>query len=92
MKNSRNSLSVFYQIRQKTGLSQEDLARLLDVSFTSVNRWENGKQVPKLDFKQWKTIIILLAGMGIDAKDLPDNAFGEIRRLKEKKMAELNKK
>lgn len=81
MKNSKRDLSVFYQIRQKTGLSQEDLGRLLGVSFTTVNRWENGRQAPKLDFKQWKTITILLTGMGIDAKDLPDNAFGEIQRM-----------
>ncbi|MBD2395672.1 helix-turn-helix transcriptional regulator [Cyanobacterium aponinum FACHB-4101] len=89
MKNNRSESSVFYQIRKKTGLSQEDLGRLLDVSFTTINRWENGKQAPRLDFKQWKTITILLTGMGIDARDLPDNAFGEIKRLKDKKFQEL---
>lgn len=78
-------MSVFYQIRKKTGLSQEDLGRLLDVSFSTVNRWENGKQSPRLDFKQWKTITILLTGLGIDAKDLPDNSFGEIKRLHKKR-------
>jgi type I restriction enzyme M protein len=29
-------------IRRKLGLSQEQLARLLGVSFASVNRWEGG--------------------------------------------------
>lgn len=33
-------------IRQKLGLSQEELAQKLGVSFTSVNRWENGQTKP----------------------------------------------
>lgn len=32
--------------RQKTGMSQEDLARALNVSFATINRWENGKTHP----------------------------------------------
>lgn len=40
-------------IRQKLGLSQEELAHKLGVSFTSVNRWENGQTKPsKLAKKQ----------------------------------------
>jgi len=33
-------------LRAKLGLSQEDLAKALGVSFASVNRWENGKTQP----------------------------------------------
>ena len=33
-------------IRQKLGLSQEQMARLLGVSFASVNRWEGGHSSP----------------------------------------------
>lgn len=32
--------------RQKTGMSQQDLARALNVSFATINRWENGKTHP----------------------------------------------
>lgn len=40
-------------LRQKLGLSQEELAHKLGVSFTSVNRWENGQTKPsKLAKKQ----------------------------------------
>ena len=40
-------------LRLKTGMSQEDLARELGVSFTSVNRWENSQSKPsKLAIKQ----------------------------------------
>ncbi len=31
------------RLRAKLDLSQEDLAKILNVSFMSVNRWENGK-------------------------------------------------
>jgi transcriptional regulator with XRE-family HTH domain len=33
-------------IRRKLGLSQEQMARLLGVSFASVNRWEGGHSSP----------------------------------------------
>jgi transcriptional regulator with XRE-family HTH domain len=33
-------------IRKTLGLSQERLARILGVSFASVNRWENGRGAP----------------------------------------------
>lgn len=33
-------------IRQQLGLSQEEFAQKLGVSFTSVNRWENGQTKP----------------------------------------------
>ena len=34
------------EIRQQLALSQEELARELGVSFTTINRWENGKSQP----------------------------------------------
>ena len=34
------------EVRRKLGLSQEDLAHELGVSFATVNRWENGKTRP----------------------------------------------
>ena len=33
-------------IREKLSISQEDLARELNVSFATVNRWENSKTKP----------------------------------------------
>lgn len=40
-------------LRLQLGLSQEELAHKLGVSFTSVNRWENGQTKPsKLAKKQ----------------------------------------
>lgn len=37
---------VVKMLREKTGMSQEDLARALEVSFVTINRWENGKTRP----------------------------------------------
>lgn len=34
------------EVRKQLGLSQEDLARELGVSFASVNRWENRQASP----------------------------------------------
>ena len=33
-------------IREQLGLSQEDLAPLIGVSYATVNRWENGATIP----------------------------------------------
>ena len=38
--------SIVKRVREKTGMSQEDLARALNVSFATINRWENGKTSP----------------------------------------------
>ena len=38
--------SFVKNVREKMGLSQEDLARAINVSFASINRWENGKTRP----------------------------------------------
>jgi DNA-binding transcriptional regulator YiaG len=34
------------EVRRQLGLSQEELAHALGVSFATVNRWENGKTLP----------------------------------------------
>ena len=42
-------------VRKQLGISQEELARKLGVSFATVNRWENGKSKPiKLSRNQFE--------------------------------------
>ena len=41
-----NFPEIVKMVREKSGMSQEDLARALNVSFTTINRWENGKTHP----------------------------------------------
>jgi putative transcriptional regulator len=38
--------ALLRKARRQLGLSQEDLARELGVSFSTVNRWENGRFKP----------------------------------------------
>ena len=39
--------NIISEIRQKFGVTQEELAHVLGVSFTSVNAWEGGKRIPQ---------------------------------------------
>jgi type I restriction enzyme M protein len=47
MRNSENLGSVLRDLRSKLHLSQEELAQRLNVSFATVNRWENYKAAPQ---------------------------------------------
>lgn len=41
-----NFAETVKKVRQQLGLSQEELAHELGVSFSTINRWENSKTVP----------------------------------------------
>jgi DNA-binding transcriptional regulator YiaG len=41
-----NASELIKNIRLQTGLSQEDFARAIHVSYGTVNRWENKKSTP----------------------------------------------
>ena len=43
---------IIKKLRTKLVLSQQEFAELLGVSFTSVNRWENGKHEPTIKIKR----------------------------------------
>jgi transcriptional regulator with XRE-family HTH domain len=60
------------EVRRKLGLSQEQMARLLGVSFVSVNRWEGGHSGP--------TGPTLDLYMALDAAIRAGNAPEAIRR------------
>ena len=40
------------RLRDKMVISQKELAELLDVSFVTVNRWENGHYIPTIKIKR----------------------------------------
>lgn len=42
----RNYPALVKEVRRQLALSQEDLARELGVSYTTINRWENGQSMP----------------------------------------------
>jgi putative transcriptional regulator len=70
-----NTATLVSELRLSLGLIQEKLAAKLGVTFTTINRWENGRSKPSpLALKQ---IEDLLAGLGKKAKGLRVRYFGE---------------
>jgi len=41
-----NYSKLIIQIRAKLNLSQEELGKMVGVSFSTINRWENQKSIP----------------------------------------------
>jgi putative transcriptional regulator len=58
------------QLREKAGLSQEALARLLGVSSKTVSNWERGISIASLTVPQMKT---LCEALGVELKELPND-------------------
>ncbi|MEP0923445.1 helix-turn-helix transcriptional regulator [Leptolyngbya sp. ST-U4] len=46
MSNSSDIADLVLELRQQLGLTQEELAARLGVSFPTINRWENGRNKP----------------------------------------------
>jgi len=62
-------------LREVLGLSQEKLAAKLGVTFSSVNRWENGHTKPSpLAMKQIEAIVLEL---GTKGKELHNEYFAD---------------
>ena len=59
-------------LRRHLGLSQEQLARRLGVSFATVNRWESGRT--QISAKSLATLAELEAGVAADEADRADRA------------------
>ena len=54
-KTPENFAEMVKEVRRQLGLSQEELAHELGVSFSTINRWENSKTVPfKLARRQFE--------------------------------------
>jgi DNA-binding transcriptional regulator YiaG len=46
LESSRMDAERIRTLRQRMQLTQEDFAHLIGVTFSTVNRWENGKSTP----------------------------------------------
>ena len=61
----KNFAETVHGVRRQLGLSQEELAQELGVSFSTINRWENGKTIPfKLARKQFEAFCDRMAEQG----------------------------
>lgn len=58
------------QLRERAGLSQEALARLLGVSSKTVSNWERGISIASLTVPQMK---ILCEALDVELKELPND-------------------
>lgn len=63
----KNYPYALVELRSKLKISQEELARILEVSFSSVSRWENGHFEPTKITKF--RVDKLLEDNGIEVKD-----------------------
>jgi putative transcriptional regulator len=60
-----NFAETVKEVRQQLGLSQEELAHELGVSFSTINRWENNKTVPfKLARRQFEAFCVRMKEQG----------------------------
>ena len=58
------------RLREEANLSQEELARLIDVSVKSISRWETGRHEPTFTIRQVKA---LCKALGKPLDSLPDD-------------------
>lgn len=71
----KNLPGLIKEIRRQLSLSQEDLARQLNVSYATVNRWENGLSKPsKLAKAQLETFCKKMTSQG--KLTLPEGEIG----------------
>ena len=62
-----NYKKIVKEIRDKLIITQEELARLLGVSYASINRWETGKHEPTTKIK--RKIVFLCKSNDINLED-----------------------
>ena len=55
------------ELREKLIITQQELAELLEVSFSSINRWETGKHEPTIKVK--RKIVELCKENNIDLEE-----------------------
>ncbi len=73
-----NYKDALVELRLKLNVSQEELAKLLGVSFSSVNRWENGRHEPtKIAKAKLKKLFV---ENEICLNDTPESSISNLKR------------
>lgn len=70
--------ATIIKVRATLNLSQVELAEMLDVSFASVNRWENGKYEPTRLVKEKIRLICKQHNIEMEAKECNSALNGNI--------------
>lgn len=71
--NSEEVGSPVKWIRDLLGMSQQEFASWLDVSITTVSRWERGKTPPSFTVGQIRKLLKALEPHGLSLENLPDD-------------------
>jgi DNA-binding XRE family transcriptional regulator len=66
-------LPILKEVRERLGMTQEQIADNLGISRRTVIRHEAGERVIKLNFTQIKRLKELLEQAGMSINDLPDD-------------------
>ncbi|NLM05752.1 MAG: helix-turn-helix transcriptional regulator [Tissierellia bacterium] len=79
--------------RKKRGLTQEQLAEILDVSIGAVSKWESGQNTPELNMiinlaRLFEVSVDVLIGYEVESLDLEENIESINRLTKERKFDE----
>lgn len=61
-----NYQDLIKKLRSKLIISQEELAKILGVSFASVNRYENGHNEPTIKIKRKITELCKINGINLE--------------------------
>ncbi len=61
--------SALRQLRAELNLTQREFAEILNVSFVSVNRWENGKYEPTILVKERLKKLFKQYNVELEAKE-----------------------
>lgn len=72
--------AVLTAIRAQLGLTQEQLAERLGVSFATVNRWEGGSNAPQKTALGMILRLAAEAGVAEDSRIDPDRSVGPVRK------------
>lgn len=70
------------EVRQQGYLSQQDFAEEIGVSFSTINRWENGKAIP--NYQAMKRLIEYCKRLNIDYANM-ENEWKKVKNSNPKK-------
>jgi type I restriction enzyme M protein len=71
---------LLQEIRVKLNFTQEQLAERLGVSFATVNRWENGLNIPQKSARKIIETLAVESGISLEAEDAPVNVAPSVTR------------
>lgn len=76
--------AIIRQLREKLGFTQEELAAKLGVAFSTLNRWENEKSIPRGKAK--RAILDLIENIELEQTDLlePDSSTANSKKRRKR--------